>query len=197
MTRDKQGKEACPSAPLPAKAIETYVIAQLREAIADGTLATDITAAVRARIAARRKDLLIEHGKLPSQIAALSLEVNRAGGTLARITGPARRPVETRLQDVGAQLARAEARLAAAERELANLDAIEVEASWVADCLAEFHQIWDVLTPENRGRLLRAVIQRVEVDEPANQVRVFVADLTAEVPEAYATRGLVHEGAAP
>jgi len=85
--------------------------------------------------------------------------------------------------------------LAAAERELANLDAIEVEASWVADCLAEFHQIWDVLTPENRGRLLRAVIQRVEVDEPANQIKVFLADLGAEGPEA-ALPEHMHEEAA-
>jgi DNA invertase Pin-like site-specific DNA recombinase len=177
VTRDKQGKEACPSAPLPARAIEAYVIAQLRTATADGALAADITAAVRARAAARRKDLLIERGTLPAQIAALSLEVSRAVDALGSVTGPARRPVEARLQDVGEQLARMEARLAAAERELAQLDAIEVEASWVADCLAEFHQIWDVLTPENRGRLLRAVIQRVEVDEPANQIKVFVADL--------------------
>jgi hypothetical protein len=40
-----------------------------------------------------------------------------------------------------------------------------------------------VLTPENRGRLLRAVIQRVEVNEPANQVSVFLADLGADVPD--------------
>ncbi|HEX7840084.1 MAG TPA: recombinase family protein [Kofleriaceae bacterium] len=195
VTRDKQGKEACPSAPLPAGAIEAFVIAQLREVTADGALAADITAAVRARAAARRKDLLIERGKLPAQIAALSLEVSRAVDALGSVTGPARRPVETRLQGVGEQLARAEARLAVAERELAQLDAIEVEASWVADCLAEFHQIWDVLTPENRGRLLRAVIQRVEVDEPANQIKVFVADLATEVPEASSARELAHEAA--
>lgn len=49
--------------------------------------------------------------------------------------------------------------------------------AWVAKCLADFSSIWDVLTPENRGRLLRAVVQRVEVDEPANKVSVFLADL--------------------
>lgn len=203
VTRDKQGKEACPSGPLPAKAIEEYVIAHLRAAIAEGPLAGDVAAVVRARVATRRKDLLIERGKLPDQIAALSIEVNRAADTLDSVTGPARRPMEARLQDAGDQLARAEARLAAAERELAHLDAIEVEALWVADCLAEFHQIWDVLTPENRGRLLRAVIGRVEVDEPANQIKIFVFDLASEVPQADQRPGLgatpehVDEGAAP
>ena len=45
------------------------------------------------------------------------------------------------------------------------------------ECLADFESIWDVLTPQNRGRLLRAVVQSVEVDEPANRVKVFLAEL--------------------
>ncbi len=57
-------------------------------------------------------------------------------------------------------------------------DAVEIETSWVARCLADFEAIWDVLTPENRGRLLRAVVQSVEIDEPANRVKVFMVDLS-------------------
>jgi site-specific DNA recombinase len=98
--RDKEGREACPSSPLPAGAIEAYVIERLREFAAEGTLA----------------------------------------------------------------------------------DAAEIGTSWVARCLADFDAIWGVLTPENRGRLLRAVIQSVEVDEPANRVRVFIVDLGDRLP---------------
>ena len=47
----------------------------------------------------------------------------------------------------------------------------------------DFAAIWDILTPENRGRLLRAVVQRVEVDEPENKVKVFMVDLCAGLPE--------------
>lgn len=94
--RDKEGKEACPSSPLPAGAIEAYVIERLREFTAEGTSA----------------------------------------------------------------------------------DAVEIETSWAARCLADFDAIWDVLTPENRSRLLRAVVQSVEVDEPANRVKVFMVDLS-------------------
>jgi hypothetical protein len=50
-------------------------------------------------------------------------------------------------------------------------------------CLNDFTAIWDVLTPENRGRLLRAVVQQVEVDEPANRVKVFMVDLCEGLPE--------------
>jgi site-specific DNA recombinase len=98
--RDKEGKGACPSSPLPAGAIEAYVIERLREFAAEGT----------------------------------------------------------------------------------RTDEIEIETSWVARCLADFDPIWDVLTPENRGRLLRAVVQYVEVDEPANRVKVFIVDLGDGLP---------------
>jgi len=193
VTRDKRGKEACPSRPLPAGPIEAYVVERMREATLDGSLAAEVTESVRARVAARRKDLRIEHRKLPPQIADLAAAVSRTAETEATVTGPASRIVEARLQDTSDQLARAESRLAAVERELAVLDAIEVEASWVADRLSEFHQIWDVLTPENRGRLLRAVIERVEVDEPSNEVKLFFADLGASVPASDTTSAAAAE----
>jgi site-specific DNA recombinase len=93
--RDKEGREACPSSPLPAGAIETYVIERLREFAAENT----------------------------------------------------------------------------------DADTAGIETSWADRCLADFDSIWDILTPQNRGRLLRAVVQSVEVDEPANRVKVFMVDL--------------------
>ena len=94
--RDKEGREACPSSPLPAEAIETYVIERLRQFAAENT----------------------------------------------------------------------------------GADTAGIETSWADRCLADFDAVWDVLTPQNRGRLLRAVIQSVEIDEPANRVKVFMVDLS-------------------
>jgi DNA invertase Pin-like site-specific DNA recombinase len=186
--RDKEGRDACPSAPLPADAIEGYVIERLREAVAEGSLAADVTAAVKQRVVARRKDLAVERKKLPTEIAKLSSEGKRLVEAMADMKESARRLVERRLQEIGEQLARGEARLATVVRETGALDAVQVEAGWVAQVLADFTEVWDVLTPENRGRLLRAVVQGVEVDEPANVVKVFMADLggTPELQEATA-----------
>jgi site-specific DNA recombinase len=175
--RDKEGKEACPSAPLPAGAIEEYVIERLREAVAAGSLASEIEASVKERLRGRRKDLLTERRKLPGQIAALSAEGKRLLDTMVEVNGVARRLAEKRLQGLGDEMGRCEARLARVERELATLEKTELESSWVASCLNDFTGIWDVLTPENRGRLLRAVVQRIEVDGPANRVRVHIVDL--------------------
>ena len=44
-----------------------------------------------------------------------------------------------------------------------------------------FDAVWDAMTPNNRVRLMRAVVRRVEVNEPDGQVRVILNDLgTAE-----------------
>lgn len=179
ITRDKEGRTACPSSPLPASAIEEYVLERLRETTADSSLSQDVTAGVKRHAAARRKDVLTERQRMPAEIASLSDEGKRLVETIATVNGTARRLLDERLAEVGAQLARCEAQLASAERELANLDAIEVEATWVAQCLADFDKVWDVLTSENRRRLLRAIVERVEIDEPANKVSVFIADLSA------------------
>ena len=181
--RDKQGKEACPSSPLPAGAIEEYVIERLREAVVAGSLAAEVEASVKERLKGRRKDLQTERKKLPAQIASLSAEGKRLLATMADVDGVARRLAEERLQGLGNELGRCERRLATVERELAAIEKAEIDASWVARCLNDFTAIWDVLTPENRGRLLRAVVQRVEVDEPANKVKVVMVDLCAGLPE--------------
>jgi hypothetical protein len=182
--KDKEGRQACLSSPLPADAIESYVIERLGEAITDGDLAQEVTAAVKHRVVARRKDLLVERKKLPGEIAKLSSEGKRLVETLADLKESARRLVERRLQEIGEQLERLETQLSAVERETAALDSVEVEAGWVGQVLADFTSVWDVLTPENRGRLLRAVVQSVEVDEPANKVTVVMADLGAGIPTA-------------
>jgi site-specific DNA recombinase len=182
--RDKQGKEACPSAPLPAAAIEEYVIERLREAVAAGSLAAEVESSVKGRLKGRQRDLQTERKKLPAQIAALSAEGKRLLATMADVDGVARRLAEERLQGLGNELGRCERRLATVERELAAIERTDLDASWVARCLNDFTLVWDVLTPENRGRLLRAVVQRVEVNEPANKVEVLMADLCEGLPEA-------------
>ena len=147
-----------------------------------GSLAADVEASVKERLQGQRKELLTERKKLPGQIAALSVEGKRLLDTMADVSGVARRLADERLQGLGDELGRCEARLATVERELATLERTALESSWVARCLNDFTTIWDVLTPENRGRLLRAVVQRVDVDEPANQMKVFMVDLCVELP---------------
>ena len=122
VTRDKQGKEACPSAQLPAAAIEDYVVEHLRDAVGDGSLVADVTESAKARVAQRRGDLATGRTHLPGEIAKLSAEGKRLVDKIGEIDGGGGRLLDERLQEVGAQLARSEARLVEVERDIAGLD---------------------------------------------------------------------------
>jgi len=175
--KEKEGRGACPSSPLPAEAIESYVVERIREATADPSLAAEVADSMKQRIAEKRKDLATEGKGLPGKISALSAEGKRLAEKIADVTGPARRFLDERLTEIGEAIQRTEGRPEAVRQETAGLDAIEIDAGWVAQCLADFGSVWDVLTPANRGRLVRAIVERVEVDEPKNEVRVFLTDL--------------------
>ena len=137
------------------------MIERLREAVAAGSLASEVEASVKERLKSRRKDLLTERKKLPVDRSRRCRPTGkRLLDTMADVDGVARRLAEERLQGLGDEMGRCEARLATVERELAAIEKTELESSWVATCLNDFTGIWDVLTPENRGRLLRAVVQQ-------------------------------------
>ena len=113
--------------------------------------------------------------KLPAQIAVLSSEGQRVVDLASNVTGTGRRLLDTKLQDVGDQLGRLEARLRDVERRLSLLDDCEVEAEWVSRCLTDFNQVWDTLSAENRGRK-RAGHRGELVNENENTVTADASD---------------------
>ena len=52
------------------------------------------------------------------------------------------------------------------------------EAAWLVQTLTEFDALWDVFTPRNRQRLVRALVEEVVVDERAGEVMVRLVDLS-------------------
>ena len=180
VTKDKKGRGACTARPLPAPAIEGFVVERLREATASGELAKEVRDKLAAKLEARRGSLLTERRDLPTRIASLSAEGRRLVETLGQAKGTAHRLLEERIEELGAKLAASELRLAEVERALTNLDRTELEVRWVAETLTRFDAVWDVMTPENQVRLVQAVVERVEVDEPSGRVSAVLADLGAE-----------------
>ena len=176
----KEGGESCPSKQLPASAIEDFVVERIREAASDPSLVADVSAKLQQRVQHRRQELHVERKALPTAIAALSVEANALVDTLAGSTGTARRMLEERVEALGQQLSQHESRLAEVQRALAALKQTEIEGRWVAETLGRFDTVWDSLTPENRLRLVRALVRRVVVDEAENEVSVEMVDLGAE-----------------
>ena len=53
------------------------------------------------------------------------------------------------------------------------------------DIMARFDSVWEALTPENKRRLLRAVVKEIIIDEPSGKVEMKIVDYTAVGPSPY------------
>jgi site-specific DNA recombinase len=176
ITRDKKGSKACATRPLPAEEIEAFVAERIREATADGEFANDVAEQLKTRIAQQRQELATEKRALPGMIETLRAEARQLAEHVGTASEGASRLLHEQLQEVSAALERRQARLQQVEQALAFLDHTEVETTWVISALTHFDAVWDTMTLENRGRLVRAVVQHVEVDEPNGVVTAVLAD---------------------
>jgi hypothetical protein len=57
------------------------------------------------------------------------------------------------------------------------LDDARSDARWVTDVLNDFDQLWNAMTPENRRRLVAALIDTIVVDEGAGTMRIRFAEI--------------------
>ncbi len=182
--RDREGREACPSRPLPAKTLESFVIARLRDEVADAHLVEDVTARLEERVGRERAVLEAERRRLPVVIAELSTKSAALTDRLLELTGPGAKAFESRLDEHTLDLAEAEGQLAEVERKLAALQTAHADAAWVSKTLADFETVWEHLTSANRQRLVRALVQDVVIDEPAGTISVTLVDLLPDLEAA-------------
>jgi len=178
VTRDKQGKDACPSKPLPAQAIEDFVCERIRQAVRTGDLNESVADWLLHTAAEHKARFERERKLLPQKIAQLSAE---GKGLIRKLdemeSESARTMIEQSLEEVGRHLSAKQARLAEVEKALLELEDAELEARWVADTVIRFDDVWDHLNPANRGRLVQAIIHEVVVNEPKNRVSATLADI--------------------
>ncbi|MDF1524624.1 MAG: hypothetical protein P1P87_17615, partial [Trueperaceae bacterium] len=99
--------------------------------------------------------------------------------TIISVNESARRQIETRIDELGRAMGKHEMRLVELERTLNGLDDLQSQGRWVSGALKTFDTVWDVMSPANRLRLIEAVVKKVIVNEPANEVTVMLNDLGA------------------
>ena len=181
VTRDKQGRMACPSQPLPAEAIENFVVDRIREVTTDGTLARDVTTDLNLRIERERRKLEAEKKDLPRIIDRLTREWKRLNARASRVGARSRKLMNEQLEEMAQVLERQEKRLTEIDEQITTLNATEVEAKWVARALADFDTLWKDMTPDNRRRLVRAIVDHVAVDEASGEIEVHLMDIASDV----------------
>lgn len=178
-TRDKFGTDRCTGRPLPAGALEDFVVERLTEATADGTLSTRIEAKLSVRVAKERATFVEVRRALAAQIAEASATTAKLTDEVVRLEGRARELVEAKLRAEAARLDDAERRLRALEDDALDLELVESQREWIASALRNFGMVWGEMTPENQGRLLRALVAKVSVDEKTGMCRVELVNFDA------------------
>ena len=79
----------------------------------------------------------------------------------------------------GDRLVAAERQLAQSERELVDLELADAEAKSMLGTLRDLANVWGLMTPDNRGRLLRALVVAVRVNEATGVVEVELVNVGA------------------
>jgi hypothetical protein len=58
---------------------------------------------------------------------------------------------------------------------------VTLQASWITGVLRSFGDVWGALTAENRGRVIRCLVERIEVDEAQGKVDIVLHETLAEL----------------
>lgn len=183
-TRDKEGRDACPAKPLPAGAIEDFVVERIRDATADGTLAARVDEQLKRRIDARRAAAKQNPEKLPVELADASTTASRFADELPKFEGRARELVERKLRAQTDHLTAVEHLLSETDNDRIDFEVAEKEREWFRLALNDFERVWKFMTPENRGRLLRALVVAVRVNEANNEVEVELVNFASDAEAA-------------
>lgn len=157
----KQGKAACPGSRVSAGTLEQFVVEQVRKVGRN-------PAVLEAAIAADREERDVERAKLGPEITEMRAARGRHMGERGRLVmaigqGTAPVSVMARIEELDGFVAEAEKRVAAAERDLAALDApSDTEA--LREALVEFDALWGELDADEKSTMLSLVLEEVVVD---------------------------------
>ena len=182
VTRDKQGDGACSAKPLPAEAIEEFVVEQLRGAVATPDIATEVEQELLVRVEALRAELKKRRRNLRDHLRQREAECRRVADEASTASGRPRVLLEERAAFLAQELNEGQASLRETKKKLAAVDQAEVDGKWVASMLRDFDQVWEVMSVENRGRLVHALVRTVTVDDAEGTVEVELVDLASELP---------------
>ncbi len=132
-----------------------------------------------AAIRPERQKLVEQIGRTSARVRALSDEVEGAAGK----SHHAHAALLDRLEQAARSLQDMQKDLSRSEREVNAQEAARAEADWVVRTLSDFERMWALMTPENRGRLVDALIDRVVVDDRSGAVSVRLAVLSRPLPQ--------------
>ncbi len=182
LTRDKQGRDACPARPLPAESLEKYVVDRVKDAASEIDNPDDLLSSVRRNYAARLQERNMERQRLPKMIGELAAKGHEIAKNMEQAKGEDWKKLDARLGCLYDELGKMDHNLCQVERNIAALKKQHEEVEWMISVMRRFDSVWDALTSENKRRLLRAIVSEIIIDEPCGKVEMKIVDYSAAGP---------------
>lgn len=164
-TCQTRGWDQCPSKSIPAGQIEDFVVERIRDMGRDPAVLAATLAAAEAHAERGSAALEGEAKTLRRDLGSLHGQITKAGTGGGSDAAP-------RVADLHDRARAAEERLGAVEAELAELAAARVTPAEARSALAEFAPLWEGLSPRERARVVRLLVERVEYDGAKGSVAV-------------------------
>jgi site-specific DNA recombinase len=94
-------------------------------------------------------------------------------------TGSLKDTLAAQLSAAQAELAHQQSALDEAREQSEALECRQVELAWVTRALSNFGSVWEAMSPPNQSRLLRALVEKIVVDQTSGAVHIHLAQLEA------------------
>ena len=159
----KRGWHTCPTKSVPAHEIEAFVVSQIRKIGQDPTL-------VGATLREAKRQLAKELEALGGQRKQIEKSLKTQEGQMQRAVG--RGAGTDELAPIQAAMQSAQQRLTEVIQQQQAKEQETIDQSQVAEALAKFDPVWGALTPKEQARLIELLVERVEYDGKAGEVRI-------------------------
>lgn len=163
----KRGWSSCPSASVPAAAIEAFVVDQLREVGLNSEVFRQVVQAAQEQITDAIDELMAKRAEAEGRVRMLYAEIAEVAPK-AGVNGPATDRLAT-LQD---DLRDAEQEVTRIGGQIINLERRLVNDEQITKAIEQFDPMWDSLSPTERASVVQMLIEQVNYDGQNETVSV-------------------------
>jgi site-specific DNA recombinase len=159
----KQGWASCPSPSLPAAEIENFVIDQIRSVGQDPCVVRDTLAQSRVQTQTTVERLKKDKSALDREILGHYEQLNRAIAVGAN---------ETAFADIQDQIREKEQRVSEIVDEMTAVSGLSIDESDVRDALGRFDEVWAALSPIERAKAIRQIVNSIYYDGHSKELSI-------------------------
>lgn len=172
-TSQKEGVTVCPTSTIPAAELEEFVVARIKQIAMHPTMMAEVVHQAKTLQAQRLPELETDIQRFQEHLQ----ERQRAGRNMAHAleTNDGQTPAAIlldQLHTIEAQIAETNRQLSEAQQEIMALSSRSITIEDFHTALELFDPVWDVLYPTERTRILRLLIEKVDLDNDTGRIGI-------------------------